>query len=290
MKRSRRPWRLRPSPLFLLLPPLLLLAPGCVTRGRYQELEGERDGLAADKRRLEERVRLLEASSASLGAERAQLIDEMEDLRQAHEQLDRDVKRLRAAEAELSRDLAAREEQLAARTAEVEQLRGTYEGLVADLEAELAAGQIEITQLREGLQLDLAQDILFPSGSPEVNAGGRAVLGKVAERVREMPYLVIVQGHTDDVPISTERFPSNWELAAARASRVVRILAQQGVNEARLSAVSFASYRPRAPNDSSEGRARNRRIEITLKPLEDAPVAATPGGAAPGQAAPASRP
>jgi chemotaxis protein MotB len=287
MKRSRRPWRLRPSLLVLLL---LLLAPGCVTRGRYQEVEGERDALAADKRRLEERVRLLEASSASLGAERAQLIDEMEDLREAQEKLDRDVKRLRTAEAELSRNLAAREEQLAERTEEVERLRGTYEGLVADLEAELAAGQIEITQLREGLQLDLAQDVLFASGSPEVNAGGRAVLGKVAERVREVPYLVIVQGHTDDVPINTERFPSNWELAAARASRVVRILAKQGVDEARLSAVSFASFRPRAANDSSDGRARNRRIEITLKPLEDAPVAATPDAVKSGEAAPATTP
>lgn len=282
MKRSRRRWHLRTSAPVLLL---LLLASGCVTRGRYEKVEGERDALATDKSRLEERVRLLEASSTSLGEERAKLIDEMEDLRQTQAELKQDVTRLRGAEADLKQRLASNEEQLAARNEEVEKLRGTYEGLVSDLEAELAAGQIEITQLREGLQLDMAQDILFASGSTEVNAGGRAVLAKVAERVRKVPYLVIVQGHTDDVPISTGRFPSNWELAGARASRVVRILAQDGVDPTRLSAVSFASYRPRASNDSAEGRARNRRIEITLKPMEGAPQ-----DAAPADAAPASKP
>lgn len=273
MKRSGIRW-LAPSALLVAAATFPLA--GCVSTGRFDEVVAERDTLRA-------RVELLEASKESLDAERVRLIDEMEDLRQEREGLDRDVRKLRRVEAELSDTLASREAELASREQELGRLKGTYEGLVADLEAELAAGAIEIQQLRDGLQLDMSQEVLFPSGSVEVGAGGRAVLAKVAERVRKVPYVVVVQGHTDDVPISTQRFPSNWELAGGRASRVVRILAQGGVDPARLSAVSFGEYRPRAPNDDAKGRARNRRIEITLKPLEGAPPAAVGAGAAPAE-------
>jgi chemotaxis protein MotB len=271
-----------------------LLAAGCVTSGKYDRVVAERDALRTDKAQLEERVRLLEASTKSLDAERASLIDQMEDLRQEQETLQANLVRLRKKEAELSESLTAREAELASRGEELQSLRSTYQGLVSDLEAELAAGQIEIRQLREGLQLNMSQEVLFASGSAEVSRGGQVVLAKVAERVRGAPYQVVVQGHTDDVPIATERFPSNWELAGARASRVVRILAKDGVPGERLSAVSFGEYSPRASNDTEAGRARNRRIEITLKPLTSEAVAASspdadagaeaqPGGAAAAQ-------
>jgi chemotaxis protein MotB len=268
-----------------------LLAAGCVTSGKYDRVVEERDALRTQKAQLEQRVHLLEASTKSLDSERAALIDEMEDLRQQQETLQANLRRLRQREAQLTETLTARESELASRSEELQSLRNTYQGLVSDLEAELAAGQIEIQQLREGLQLNMAQEVLFSSGSAEVSRGGQAVLAKVAERIGEAPYRVVVQGHTDDVPISTERFPSNWELAGARASRVVRILARDGVPPERLSAVSFGEYAPRASNESEAGRARNRRIEITLKPLDSEAVAASspqaeaePGGEAAGQA------
>lgn len=288
MKRSSGPSTRAPSALLLVSSLLLLFGSGCVTRGTYDTVVTERDGLAADKTRLEERARLLEASTASLDNERARLIDELEDLRQTQEQLDRDVRRLSKAEAELSESLAAREEELASRSEELSQLRGTYQDLVSDLEAELASGEIEIRQLREGLQLDVSQDVLFASGSATVNSGGRRVLGLVAERVRDVPYVIVVQGHSDNVPIHSERYPTNWELAAARASHVVRLLAKGGVPPERLSAVSFGEYKPRDSNETNEGRARNRRIEITLKPLADAPVAASLEEAAAAPATPAA--
>jgi chemotaxis protein MotB len=238
-----------------------------VSRGAHRETVAERDQLLAEKAKLEEKVRLLEASSESLGSERVALLAELEDLREAQTTLETDLRRLRKAEAELSESLAVRNAELESRTAEVDRLRDTYEGLVEDLEAEVATGQIEIQQLREGLRLNLAQEVLFSSGSAEVNASGRAVLGKVAERVRELPHDVEVQGHTDNVPIHSQRYPTNWELAGARASRVVRLLEEKGVAPGRLSAVSHGEYAPVAPNDSAAGRARNRRIEITLKPV-----------------------
>jgi chemotaxis protein MotB len=239
---------------------------------------GERDALISDKARLEERVRLLEASSQSLDAERTRLIDEMEDLRQAHERLDRDVARLRAAEAQLTESLTAREAELASRSEEVGRLRSTYQGLVADLEAEVADGQIEIEQLRDGLQLSLTQEVLFAIGSAQVNPSGRKVLAKVARRLREIPHRVVVEGHSDNVPIHSEVYPTNWELAGARASGVVRLLAEQGVDPARLSAISYGEFKPRASNATPEGRAKNRRIEISLQPLDrNAPAAEAEG-------------
>jgi chemotaxis protein MotB len=254
-----------------------LLAPlvGCVTQGTYREVVDERDRLSTEVAQLSARVRHLEASSESLDAERVKLIDRMEDLRQEQETLTVDLRRLRKKEAELSQSLAAREHELESSGQELASLRSTYEGLVSDLEAELADGQIEIEQLREGLQLNMAQEVLFRSGSAEVNRGGRAVLAKVAERVRAVPYRVVVQGHTDNVPITTERFPTNWELAGARATGVARFLAESGVPPDRLSAVSFGEHSPRAPNDDDKGRARNRRIEITLKPIDGEGVAAS---------------
>jgi chemotaxis protein MotB len=245
-----------------------------VTRGTFDRVEGERDALAAEKRRLEERVRMLEASAESLDSERVALIEEMEGLRQAHEALDEDVRRLRKVEQELSQNLSQREQELQSRSQEVDRLKSTYEGLVSDLESEVAAGQIAIQQLRDGLRLDLQEDVLFASGSAEVNAGGQAVLGKVAERVKSVPHRVEVGGHTDDVPIRTPRFASNWELASARATGVVRLLAKRGVDATRLSAVSFGEFAPVADNGTPQGRARNRRIEITLKPVAEQPAAA----------------
>ncbi|MBW1685076.1 MAG: OmpA family protein [Deltaproteobacteria bacterium] len=253
------------------------LAVGCVTQGSHREIVAERDQLLAEKMRLEERVRRLEASSESLGAERVALLEELDDLHEAQASLETDVRRLRKAEAELSETLAVRSAEFESRGEEVGRLRETYEGLVADLEGEVATGQIEIQQLREGLRLNLTQEVLFSSGSAEVNAGGRIVLTKVAERVRGIPHEVEVQGHTDNMPIHSERYPTNWELAGARASRVVRFLEEQGVAPDRLCAISHGEYVPVAPNDSDAGRAKNRRIEITLKPVTAVAAAGAQG-------------
>lgn len=278
----------RSGSLSLLLSAALAL--GCVSRGTFNRVEGERNSLANDKRRLEQRVRMLEESAESLDSERVALIEELEGLRQAHEELDQDVRRLRQAEQELNQSLSQREEELRSRNEEVDKLKSTYEGLVSDLESEVAAGQIAIEQLRDGLRLDLQEDVLFASGSADVNARGQAVLEKVADRVKSVPHRVEVSGHTDDVPIRTTRFASNWELASARATGVVRILARRGVEPKRLSAISYAEFAAVADNATPQGRARNRRIEITLKPVGSPTATADRAGGSPppAQAAPSA--
>lgn len=269
-------WSTRSLRLTSLL--LTALACGCVTQGTFDDVAVERDQLREERSLLEERVVKLEASIASLQAERLQLIDETEDLRQIRGALESDVQRLTRSEAHLSENLAAREAELASSQARLAKLRGTYEGLVTDLEDEVAAGQIEIEQLREGLRLNLAQEILFPSGSATLNEGGIRVLRKVAARLKSLPNGVEVQGHTDNVALRASSFyPSNWELAAARSAQVVRLFVDAGVSPERLSVVSFGEYAPIASNETPAGRAKNRRIEIRLQPVpEAAPAEAEP--------------
>lgn len=239
---------------------------GCVGRGSHREVVEARDAAQSRADRLAERVQRLEAANQSLSAERVELIDAQEDLRQALEELHAVREERDALEARLAR----REEELAAQKREVSSLQGTYDALVSDLQSEVASGRIEIEQLREGIRVNLAQEILFPLGSAELGSAGREVLTRVARRLAEVPDPVEVQGHTDDLPVREgARFASNWELGGARAARVVRLLAASGVERGRLRAVSFADTRPVASNETPEGRARNRRIEIRLLPAPE---------------------
>jgi chemotaxis protein MotB len=115
--------------------------------------------------------------------------------------------------------------------------------------------------------LNLPQEVLFPLGSSKLAPEGETVLHKVAGSINTNEYRVEVQGHTDNLGIHgalAQRYPTNWELAGARAARVVRLLEEGGVNPNRLTAVSMGAYQPVASNESEEGRALNRRIEIRL--------------------------
>ncbi len=269
---SRSRWTARPRPdararATLLVANGLLFAvagTGCVGIGTYTEVVSERDQLA-------ERVRLLEASTESLDRERVELLEGLEDLREERAVLSRGVKTLSQQREELSENLAAREAELAKQNAEVVRLRGTYDSLVTDLEEELAAGQIQIQQLKEGLQVNVAQEILFPSGSARLSGEGRAVLAKVAAELGKLTHHIDVDGHSDNVAIRgalKNRYPTNWELAGARAASVVRLFVDQGIAPERMAAISHADTHPVASNDSAEGRAQNRRIEIRLRPKD----------------------
>jgi chemotaxis protein MotB len=272
MKRSSTPCR-RALSAVALAAAFAALATGCVTRGRYNRdvgaLENERDQLTA-------RVADLERSNEALGGERLKLIDEMEDLRVAKEDLSSDVAQLEKTRDLLSNNLREREAQVQ----ELSKKSGEYEGLVKDLESEVASGQIQITQLREGLRLNLAQDILFRSGSATLEPYGVDLLNKVSEQLVKYPQEVEVQGHTDNVPVSkASHWGTNWELAAARAASVVRLFETKGVDPGHLRAVSYGEHDPVDTNDTPEGRARNRRIDIRLKPIDKSEEAAATGEA-----------
>ncbi len=253
---------------------------GCVGSGTHDSLLGERDSLALHNDRLTAKVEALEVSVKSLEEELSTALEEYEDLRIEKVRLEERASKLEVRATKLSSDLGATTQDLAVTQAalaqaeeEVNRLGRTYQDLVTDLEKELAAGQIQIEQLREGIRLNVSDDVLFASGSADLDPIGREVLTSVSDKLRKLDHMIEVQGHTDDRRISrrlARRYPSNWELAGARAARVVRLLLDEGVDGDRLSAVSYASYRPLASNDTPEGRSLNRRIEIRLLPRRDA--------------------
>ncbi|MFN3919287.1 MAG: OmpA family protein [Methylohalobius sp.] len=116
------------------------------------------------------------------------------------------------------------------------------------------------------IAVEMKSGILFASGSAELSPDADPVLTKLTEIVRELPdNPIYIEGHTDNVPIQTREFPSNWELSAARAASVVRRLIQHGVNPARMAAVGFGEHHPVADNSTEVGRYRNRRVVLVLQ-------------------------
>jgi len=135
------------------------------------------------------------------------------------------------------------------------------------MQAELDALGDDIDVLVEAgsISFRISDEILFPSGEAELTDEGLDVLGQLVPVLQASPHRITVEGHTDNVPIATERFPSNWELSTGRATRVVRFLQAQGIDAPRLQATGLAETRPIADNATPEGRAQNRRVELVLQ-------------------------
>jgi chemotaxis protein MotB len=138
------------------------------------------------------------------------------------------------------------------------------------------------------LEIEINADILFPSGAGEFAPVAEPVLDKLAEVLKPFPNPIRVEGHTDDRPIKTAAFPSNWELSAARAASVVHQFMRQGIDPMRMEIVGFGEFRPRQPNDTIEGRNANRRVAVLV--LEDVPAAAAVTAKATGEAPAAAAP
>jgi chemotaxis protein MotB len=157
--------------------------------------------------------------------------------------------------------------------------QGTYNNMLAQqqaiesaLRSEISADQVKIEQLENGIRVSLSNDLLFHSGSAELHPEGRAALDKVAPQLVTMAgqgNQVDVVGNTDNEPIGPALealYRTNWDLAAARASIVVRHLQAKGVDPAQMEAISNGQYHPVASNDTPAGRAQNRRTDLLLRP------------------------
>jgi chemotaxis protein MotB len=160
----------------------------------------------------------------------------------------------------------------AAKADQLEKATQTYQDLQQKLEKEIQEGKIKLTEMKNRLTMTMVDKILFPSGSAEISREGKNVLDKVVTILKEVKDKRIqVEGHTDNVRIYSAikaKYPTNWELSTARATQVVRYLQEQGGLDPKvLSATGYSEYQPVAPNDTDEGRAQNRRIEIVLLPL-----------------------
>ena len=126
-------------------------------------------------------------------------------------------------------------------------------------------GEVSVTKTEDGVVITLSDLLLFQAGGTQLSAKGLDILEKVATVLAKLAYQVKIKGHTDSTPISSSQFPSNWELSSARASTVVRLLIANGVSPRYISAEGYAHYHPVATNDTAQGRALNRRVEIVYE-------------------------
>lgn len=262
-----------------------------------EKQKGTEKSLADEKKKssdLEKQKADLEKARAGLEKEKAALLQENANIKSALEmnkgQLTKENVELKNKLAEnttrlqeLEKELAAKNSQISVLLGEKEalaqekeravaQVKGTYDQMVNELKQEIKQGEIQITQLKDKLTVNMVDKILFDSGSAVIKKNGEKVLDRVAEILKGVKKQQIkVEGHTDNVPISSrlaEKFPSNWELSTARATTVVRYLQGRGVDPAVLGAEGYAEFRPVQPNDTDAGKSANRRIEIVLIPMD----------------------
>jgi chemotaxis protein MotB len=144
------------------------------------------------------------------------------------------------------------------------QLREMAGDLVAAMQDLIDRELIRVQRAGSWIEVEINTDILFPSGSAEIDPAAISILERVARILATRAWPVRVEGHTDDRPISTLQFPSNWELSAARAARIVRLLQERGISPERLTVAGFADQQPVAGNDTPEGRNRNRRVVMVI--------------------------
>jgi chemotaxis protein MotB len=278
--------------------PFVILVSACVSTGTYNSkvadlTKARDDDAAAAKQRqhaLDEQILELQSKLADTQAaldkttaDKEALQKQLDDgtvlvatLKQRLEKLGQNVDSLAKEKGQLTQamtDATTRLDELRKQKAAAEARAQTFRNLIAKLRSMIDSGQLKVAIRGGRMLIALPNDILFDSGQTAVKPDGKAALAKVAQvlaTVGDRDFLVA--GHTDNVPIRTALFPSNWELSTRRAVEVVHILVAQGMNPKVLAAAGYGEFDPAAANDTAEHRAQNRRIEIVLQPnLSDLP-------------------
>ena len=267
---------------------------GCVTDEVYQKKVSEFDSQAGELAALQQKYKDLTNENNSLKdkvktltADRDQLKEgfanatrEKEDLEKVLESksdsLKQSVMELKKKNAELEAENKALKEKVAtlekAKEEVVQSAKKEQDQLLQEMKGEIAKGQITITELKGKLTVNMVDKILFNSGESEVKAEWLDILKRVVDILKNAKDKTIrIEGHTDNVAIRgnlAKKYPTNWELSAARAINVTKFLQKEGIDPQILSAQAFGEYKPMADNSDSEGKAKNRRIAIILLPKE----------------------
>jgi chemotaxis protein MotB len=244
-----------------------VLAVGCgIPEEQYNakvmEAERLKKDLAAGaqaQKVLEDQLDQVRQENRTLAGRLTELGDDVAKLLGEKSALSTDLEQTRDREARLKREQEAQR----ARMAKYRQVIEKFKSLVS-------SGKLKIRIQRGQMVVEMASNILFDVGKADLSEEGKIALGELAKILMTIPDRNFqVAGHTDNVPIESKKFPSNWELSTARAVTVVKFLQEGGVDAAHLSAAGYAEFLPAKPNDSEEGRSANRRIEITLMPNLD---------------------
>jgi len=232
----------------------------------HQDLRKRNETLLLDMNEAEKQTQELLTGKAQLSGQIELISAEVEELARAKSQLSGQIELISAEAEGLAKAKKNREEAIR-----------NQQKLITSLKKEIDTGQVKIAQLAGLTTVRLEDKVVFDSSKASIKESGLGVLRKVGEALQLIKDKHIqVQGHTDSRPIKwelQERFPTNWELSAARAATIVRYLIDEvGIDPARLSAAGYGYHHPLASNDTSEGQQENRRVEFVLLPLRGMPM------------------
>ncbi len=232
----------------------------------HQGLRTRNETLLLDMNEAKKETQELLTGKAQLSGQLELVSAEVQDLAKAKAQLSGQLESISAEAKELAKAKKDREEALR-----------NQQKLIDSLKKEIDTGQVKIARLAGLTTVRLEDKILFGSSQASIKESGLGILKKVGEALQQIKDKHIqVQGHTDSRPIRWDlqgRYPTNWELSAARAATIVRYLIDEiGIDPARLSAAGYAFHQPLASNDAPDGQQQNRRVEFALLPLLAAPM------------------
>jgi chemotaxis protein MotB len=250
-------------PLMVVVAWTTVGAAGCVSKRKYTEqaavLDKTREALRDRKAESEALMTALdteERRSAALGVEADKLREDVARLMSEKGQLTDSVKDMSRALAELSARKKAADDRIA-----------EYKALIQRFAGMVESGKLRVKVVDGRLVVEMATDILFASGKATLSPQGKTAVNEVGAILATLgDRRFQVEGHTDDLPIKSAQFPSNWELSSARAITVLKALIEGGMLATNVSAAAYADSRPALPNTNVDARARNRRIEIVLMP------------------------
>jgi len=261
----------------------VMMLSGCIPLSQYTALESEmEDQRTQAKKKIEiledelrqsgEMLQKAEAQGRDCCKLNANCYKDLNELQAQHDILKNINLQLSTNTKKLQQDLQQKKSVIQLQEKVIRLLDDTKKTIETSLKDQIAAQDIEVVEVEDKLKLVFVDKILFDSGSAEINSTGETLLQLVAASLKENKnHWIVVEGHTDDVPLSPalkKRFPSNWELSSARAVAVVRFLQEKGgLSPERLAVHGYSFYRPVATNKTPEGRRQNRRIEIILSPL-----------------------
>ena len=245
----------------------LFLCTACVRASVHDALKAKAQ---AEKINLETRLKQamtrgeeLSASGDKLSAQVDALSKELSQCELRSATLLKDQSKLQGSIEEMQAALSEQRR----RQAEVEARISSFKSLLNRFRPLIDTGKLKVKIIDGRMVLVLATDILFDRGSARLSEAGESAISEVAQVLVNFPERAFqVEGHTDNDPISTKRYPSNWELAAGRSITVVKTMINNGLPPAQVSASSYGAQRPTADNSSVEGKSQNRRIEIVILP------------------------
>ena len=254
----------------VLITALLAVPLGCVSKNKYDALN---QSYAQSQQQLVQSAQEIQM----LKQDRDNLSMELKELQVRHKDVIKVNQQLYAGVQALNSELEKKKSVIQIQQEVIRLLDDTKQTIESSLKDQIEAEDPEnekaVEEKVENLKLILVDQILFASGSTDIKPEGKQVLLSIAESMnKDQRYQIIVAGHTDNIPPSAhlrETYPTNWDLSAARASKVVRFLQHAGkVDPSRLSVKGYGPYRPVAPNDTKAGQQKNRRIEIILAPSD----------------------